>query len=92
MGVCFTDTVKWLTYLMKPCTSWAGVSLAKSLDLELREEVKQNNASLLEFRNYLFCRQAALLFQMGRAWEVAMRAMDYLYNTVVEMKALEVIV
>ncbi|XP_059152410.1 trafficking protein particle complex subunit 10-like [Physella acuta] len=84
------DTVKWLTHVIKPCTSWAGVSLAKSLDLELREEVKQNNASLLEFRNYLFCRQAALLFQMGRAWEVAMRAMDYLYNTVVEMKALEV--
>ncbi|XP_055890053.1 trafficking protein particle complex subunit 10-like [Biomphalaria glabrata] len=84
------DTVKWLTHLMKPCTCWAGVSLSKALDLELREEVKQNNASLLEFRNYLFSRQAALLFQMGRTWEVAMRAMDYLYNTVVEMKALEV--
>ncbi|KAH9500241.1 Trafficking protein particle complex subunit 10 [Bulinus truncatus] len=84
------DTVKWLTHIMKPCTCWAGVSLAKSLDLELREEVKQNNASLLEFRNYLFSRQAALLFQMGRAWEVAMRAMNYLYNAVVEMKALEV--
>lgn len=84
------DTVKWLTHLMIPCTCWAGVSLAKPLDLDLREEVKQNNASLLQFRNYLFSRQAALLFQMGRAWEVAMRAMDYLYNTVVEMKALEI--
>ncbi|XP_005093343.1 trafficking protein particle complex subunit 10 [Aplysia californica] len=84
------DTVKWLTPLMEPCSSWAGVSLAKSLDLDLREEVKQNNAALLPFRNYLFSRQAALLFQMGRAWEVASRALSYLYHTVVEMKALEV--
>ena len=48
--------------------------------------------SLLEFRNYLFCRQAALLFAMGRAWEVAERAFDFVRNTVNEMKALEVIV
>ncbi|RUS69565.1 hypothetical protein EGW08_022675 [Elysia chlorotica] len=27
---------------------------------------------------------------MGRSWEAAMRAMDYLYNTVVEVKALEI--
>lgn len=75
---------------MNPCTCWAGVSLAISLDHELRDQIKQNKGSLLEFRNYLFSRQATLLFQMGRAWEVAMRALDYLYNTVTEMKALEV--
>ncbi|CAG5118255.1 unnamed protein product, partial [Candidula unifasciata] len=84
------DTVQWLTPLVKPSLCWSGVSLARSLDLELRDAVKQNTASLLEFRNYLFSRQATLLFQMGRAWEVAQRAQNYLYNTVVEMRALEV--
>ncbi|BFZ24932.1 hypothetical protein BsWGS_27970 [Bradybaena similaris] len=84
------DTVQWLTPLVKPSVCWSGVSLARSLDLELRDAVKQNNASLLQFRNYLFSRQATLLFQMGRAWEVAQRAQNYLYNTVVEMRALEV--
>ena len=75
---------------MRPCPSWAGVSLEKPLDLDLRDEIKKNTATLLSFRNYLFLRQAALLFQMGRAWEVASRALDYLYHTVGEMEALQV--
>ncbi|GFR71067.1 trafficking protein particle complex subunit 10-like [Elysia marginata] len=84
------ETVRWLAPLTEPCTNWAGLSLSKPLDLDLRQQVKQNEASLLAFRNYLFSRQTALLFQMGRSWEAAMRAMDYLYNTVVEVKALEI--
>ncbi|GFN83211.1 trafficking protein particle complex subunit 10 [Plakobranchus ocellatus] len=84
------ETVQWLTPLIEPCTNWAGLSLSKPLDLDLRQQIKLNSASLLSFRNYLFSRQAALLFQMGRAWETAMRAMDYLYNTVVEVKLLEI--
>nr|KAG5711004.1 hypothetical protein BaRGS_013738 [Batillaria attramentaria] len=32
--------------------------------------------------------EAALLFAMGRAWEVAERSFDFLHNTVAEMKAL----
>ncbi|KAK7107426.1 trafficking protein particle complex subunit 10-like [Littorina saxatilis] len=82
--------VTWLSPLVKPCTSWSGLSLAKPIDLDLRDRVKRTLTSLLEFRNYLFCRQAALLFAMGRAWEVAERAFDFLRNTVSEMKALEV--
>ncbi|RUS69290.1 hypothetical protein EGW08_022949, partial [Elysia chlorotica] len=84
------EAVRWLAPLAEPCTNWAGLSLSKPLDLDLRQQVKQNQASLLAFRNYLFSRQTALLFQMGRSWEAAMRAMDYLYNTVVEVKALEI--
>ena len=66
--------------------------MVKPIDLDLRDRVKRTMISLLEFRNYLFCRQAALLFAMGRAWEVAERAFDFVRNTVNEMKALEVIV
>ncbi|KAL8586604.1 hypothetical protein ACOMHN_040112 [Nucella lapillus] len=84
------DAVKWLSPLLKPCTNWSGLSLAKPIDLDLRDRVKHTLVSLLEFRNYLFCRQAALLFAMGRAWEVAERAFDFLRNTVIEMKSLKV--
>lgn len=84
------ETVRWLAPLTEPCSNWAGLSLSKPLDHDLRQQVKENQASLLAFRNYLFSRQTALLFQMGRSWEVAMRAMDYVYNTVVEVKALEI--
>ncbi|PVD28442.1 hypothetical protein C0Q70_11030 [Pomacea canaliculata] len=76
--------------LVRPCKSWLGLSLAKSLDHDLRDRVKHSLTSLLEFRNYLFSRQAALLFSMGRAWEVAERALNFLHNTVVEIKCLEV--
>ncbi|KAK7503040.1 hypothetical protein BaRGS_00005666 [Batillaria attramentaria] len=82
--------VKWLSPLLQPCHSWTGLSLAKPLDFDLRDRVKRSQTSLLEFRNYLFCRQAALLFAMGRAWEVAERSFDFLHNTVAEMKALNV--
>lgn len=82
--------VKWLSPLVRPCKSWLGLSLAKSLDHDLRDRVKHSLTSLLEFRNYLFSRQAALLFSMGRAWEVAERALNFLHNTVVEIKCLEV--
>lgn len=84
--------MKWLSPLLRPCKSWIGLSLVKPIDLDLRDRVKRTMISLLEFRNYLFCRQAALLFAMGRAWEVAERAFDFVRNTVNEMKALEVIV
>lgn len=84
------ESVKWLFALLKPCNNWTGLSLAKPIDLELRDRVKRSLTSLLEFRNYLFCRQAALLFAMGRPFEVAERSFDFLQNTVGEMKALEV--
>ncbi|XP_025097786.1 LOW QUALITY PROTEIN: trafficking protein particle complex subunit 10-like [Pomacea canaliculata] len=84
------EMVKWLSPLVRPCKSWLGLSLAKSLDHDLRDRVKHSLTSLLEFRNYLFSRQAALLFSMGRAWEVAERALNFLHNTVVEIKCLEV--
>jgi hypothetical protein len=76
--------------LLQPCTSWTGLSLAKPIDLDLRDRVKHTQVSLLEFRNYLFCRQAALLYNQGRAWEVAERAFDFLRNTVTQMQSLEV--
>lgn len=52
--------------------------------------IKDNEASLLEFRNYLFTRQCALLLLMNRPGEVIQRAIDYLHATVQEMKVLEV--
>ncbi|KAL3882131.1 hypothetical protein ACJMK2_028502 [Sinanodonta woodiana] len=83
-------TVEWLATLVKPCTSWAGLSLVKPIDREKRDCVRDNKASLLEFRNYLFSRQCAILFLMNKPWEVVQRAIDFFHNTVQEMKALEV--
>ncbi|XP_048239894.1 trafficking protein particle complex subunit 10-like [Haliotis rufescens] len=82
--------VKWLTPLIQPCSNWSGLSLTKALNHQLRDAIKMNKASVLEFRNYLFSRQCALLFLLKRPGEVAQRALDYLHYTVQEMIALEV--
>lgn len=84
------ETVDWLTPFVEPCTTWAGISLTKALNWEKRDLIKQNKASLLEFRNYLFSRQCALLSLLNRPWEIAERAVAYLHNTVQEMKTLEI--
>ncbi|XP_014773822.1 trafficking protein particle complex subunit 10 [Octopus bimaculoides] len=84
------ETVDWLTPFIEPCTKWAGISLSKALNWDKRDLIKMNKASLLEFRNYLFSRQCALLSLLNRPWEIAERAVAYLHNTVQEMKTLEI--
>ncbi|XP_041353835.1 trafficking protein particle complex subunit 10-like isoform X2 [Gigantopelta aegis] len=81
---------KWLYPLIGPCTNWAGLSLAKQINYDMRDLVKHNKASLLEFRDYLFSRQCALLFELRRPWEAAKRALNYLHSTIQEMMLLEV--
>ncbi|GAB1598898.1 trafficking protein particle complex subunit 10-like [Argonauta hians] len=84
------ETVDWLTPFIEPCTKWAGISLSKALNWDKRDLIKMNKASLLEFRNYLFSRQCALLSLLNRPWEISERAVAYLHNTVQEMKTLEI--
>jgi hypothetical protein len=85
-----TAALPWLTNLIHDCKSWAGVSLQKAINHDKRDQIKDNNASLIEFRNYLFSRQCALLFLLGKPSEVSRRAMEFLFNTVLEMKKLKV--
>ena len=80
----------WLKSLVCPCKTWAGLSLRKAISWDRRNLIKDNEASLLEFRNYLFSRQCALLFLMKRPGEIAQRAVDYLHQTVQEVKTLDV--
>jgi len=88
--VFFSEIVPWLKSLVEPCKSWAGLSLRKSISWEKRNMIKDNEASLLEFRNYLFTRQCALLLLKKRPGEIIQRAISYLHATVQEVKMLEV--
>ncbi|KAL4232651.1 Trafficking protein particle complex subunit 10 [Mactra antiquata] len=84
------QSVPWLKSLMEPCKTWAGLSLYKSISWEKRDLIKDNKASLLEFRNYLFSRQCAILLLQQRPGEIIHRAIEYLHATVQEMKTLEI--
>ena len=72
------------------CSSWQGLSLRKAINLDKRDQVKHNEASLLDFRNYLFSRQCAVLFLVGRPIEVAHRAATFLFHTLHEVDYLNV--
>lgn len=66
------ETVKWLMRFQKSIEQWPQPVLAKPLTREQRALVLANGpAPLLEFRSYLFSRQAAMLLMLKKPWEVS---------------------
>lgn len=86
------DSPPWLGIFSQACEKWEGLHLTSELDTVIQGKIQSKDISLLEFRNYLFQRQCALLFQLNKPWEVASRALMFLQNTVGELKILDVTV
>uniref|UniRef100_UPI00398F688A trafficking protein particle complex subunit 10 n=1 Tax=Pristiophorus japonicus TaxID=55135 RepID=UPI00398F688A len=84
------DGANWLTSFCQPVRSWNGLVLRKPIDMEKREFIQKNKATLLDLRSYLFSRQCTLLIFLQRPWEVAQRALELLHNCVQELNLLEV--
>ncbi|CAH1800251.1 unnamed protein product [Owenia fusiformis] len=84
------DVSEWLFSFIEPPSTWEGVTLEKPINFKKRELIRQNKASLLDFRNYLFSRQCSILLSLKRPWELAQRAMEFLHNCVQEVAILEV--
>ncbi|XP_006137949.1 trafficking protein particle complex subunit 10 [Pelodiscus sinensis] len=86
------DGANWLTFFCQPVRSWNGLILRKPIDMEKRELIQNQEATLLDLRSYLFSRQCTLLIFLQRPWEVSQRALELLHNCVQELKLLEVCV
>ncbi|XP_008565922.1 PREDICTED: trafficking protein particle complex subunit 10 isoform X1 [Galeopterus variegatus] len=84
------DGANWLTFFCQPVKSWSGLILRKPIDMEKRELIQRQEATLLDLRSYLFSRQCTLLLFLQRPWEVAQRALELLHSCVQELKLLEV--
>ncbi|XP_076035164.1 SIDL trafficking protein particle complex subunit 10 isoform X2 [Oratosquilla oratoria] len=84
------ETANWLAAFGQQCDSWEGLYLTPDLDRNIQDKIRSKEATLLEFRNYLFQRQCALLLQLKKPWEIASRALTFLQNTVGELNILEV--
>lgn len=89
MCVCL-DGANWLTFFCQPVKSWNGLVLRKPIDMEKRELIQRQEATLLDLRSYLFSRQCTLLLFLQRPWEVAQRALELLHSCVQELKLLDV--
>lgn len=86
----YLDGANWLTFFCQPVRSWNGLILRKPIDMEKRELIQNQEATLLDLRSYLFSRQCTLLIFLQRPWEVSQRALELLHNCVQELKLLEV--
>ncbi|XP_070345126.1 trafficking protein particle complex subunit 10 isoform X1 [Equus asinus] len=86
------DGANWLTFFCQPVKSWNGLILRKPIDMEKRELIQRQEATLLDLRSYLFSRQCTLLLFLQRPWEVAQRALELLHSCVQELKLLEELV
>uniref|UniRef100_A0A674BVV1 Trafficking protein particle complex subunit 10 n=1 Tax=Salmo trutta TaxID=8032 RepID=A0A674BVV1_SALTR len=84
------DGANWLGSFCSPVKSWTGLLLRRPIDMEKRDGIQRGQASLLELRSYLFCRQCTLLIFLQRPWEVTQRALELLHNCVQELCLLEV--
>ncbi|XP_024417855.2 trafficking protein particle complex subunit 10 isoform X2 [Desmodus rotundus] len=84
------DGANWLAFFCQPVKSWNGLILRKPIDMEKRELIQRQEATLLDLRSYLFARQCTLLLFLQRPWEVAQRALELLHSCVQELKLLEV--
>nr|XP_045359962.1 trafficking protein particle complex subunit 10 isoform X1 [Camelus bactrianus] len=84
------DGANWLTFFCQPVKSWNGLILRKPIDMEKRELIQRQEATLLDLRSYLFSRQCTLLLFLQRPWEVAQRALELLHSCVQELELLDV--
>nr|XP_018911328.1 PREDICTED: trafficking protein particle complex subunit 10 [Bemisia tabaci] len=84
------EVPSWLNKFQGPLDRWHGVSLTQSVDLNLRSAIRNCSISLLDFRCYLYSRQAAMLLLSGKPWEVASRCISFCNNCINELDILEV--
>ena len=88
--ICIASAAWIVTMLANRCTKWDGLCLAQPINADKRASIRKNEASLLEFRNYLFSRQCTLLFLLSRPGEVAQRSIVFMHNCVQELGSLKV--
>lgn len=65
------DSPPWLSTFSQPCERWEGLHLTPELDTAVQAKIRSKEVTLLEFRNYLFQRQCALLLLLNKPWEAS---------------------
>ncbi|CAG7714125.1 unnamed protein product [Allacma fusca] len=89
-----TDTPQWLLSFQRYGDRWPALNLtpstANAILSFIRDTIRNSTVSLLNFRNYLFARQAGLLVKQARVNELAQRSLGFLHNCINELCILDV--
>uniref|UniRef100_A0A0P6GFC0 Trafficking protein particle complex subunit n=1 Tax=Daphnia magna TaxID=35525 RepID=A0A0P6GFC0_9CRUS len=86
------DAPDWLLAFQATPNNWSGVCLNPKtpFNMELRQKIQNHTMSVIDFRNYLFARQSALLLISSKPAEVARRCLSYVQSYMYELKLLNV--
>ncbi|XP_014254615.1 trafficking protein particle complex subunit 10 [Cimex lectularius] len=84
------ETPNWLGQFQSTLDSWDGVRMSSGINMKERSRIENDSISLLQFRNYLFSRQCAMLICVRKPSEIAERTLPFLHNTIREMSMLDV--
>lgn len=82
----FNEKQQWLAYFKRPLSAFHGICLSRTDKFEMRQKIRNEGVSLLEFRNYLFERQAYLLLTCNEIPEIAKRLLGFLFSTLREVE------
>ncbi|XP_036673986.3 trafficking protein particle complex subunit 10 [Drosophila suzukii] len=77
---------QWLSHFRRPLDAFHGICLTRPDRFEMRNKIRDEGVSLLEFRNYLFERQAYLLLTCNDIPEIAKRLLNFLFSTLREVE------
>nr|NP_650431.1 shal interactor of Di-Leucine motif [Drosophila melanogaster]Q9VFB7.1 RecName: Full=Trafficking protein particle complex subunit 10; AltName: Full=Shal Interactor of Di-Leucine Motif; AltName: Full=Trafficking protein particle complex subunit TMEM1; AltName: Full=Transport protein particle subunit TMEM1; Short=TRAPP subunit TMEM1 [Drosophila melanogaster]AAF55143.1 shal interactor of Di-Leucine motif [Drosophila melanogaster]AAM49960.1 LD45339p [Drosophila melanogaster]ACL90995.1 CG6623-PA [ len=80
---------QWLNHFRKPLDAFHGICLTRADKFEMRNKIRDEGVSLLEFRNYLFERQAYLLLTCNDIPEIAKRLLNFLFSTLREVELIK---
>lgn len=81
----FGERSLWLKNFRGPISYFHGISLTRPDKFEMREKIFKGEVTILDFRNYIFERQAHLLLTTESQAEVAERLLDFLFSTLREV-------
>lgn len=72
--------------------SWPGLCLDMSCEhsLNLRKRIVDKQATLLDFRNYLFAKRCDLMFMQNQPWRVAASTSAFIQNCIAEHEYLNI--
>lgn len=90
MNASFGDTQTWLEIFQQPLNSFHGITMNAKKMATTRQKICDNTVNLLEFRSYVFERQATLLSAAEATWQIAERLLPFLFETLRELDALKV--
>lgn len=80
----------WLAAFERlPIVQFHGITLNEAAIERSRQKIIANDASLLEFRSYMFARQAVLLRSADQHWQIAERLLPFVFGTLREIDALK---